>query len=164
MKCVEPFETGNRNEIGERLLDFAVENNLVIRNSSFQKATHRYWTWEATGDVTKNQIDYMMSSDRKIVGNCEVKTKVDISSDHRISIERVKNKTKQNKTKKKKKKNPTPPKSNNPKTKQKPKTKQNKSKNKQTNTKKPNKTNNKTKQNHKQNKSNNTCTHKTRNY
>ena len=34
---------------GERLLDFAEENNLVIRNSFFLKAANRYWTWEAPG-------------------------------------------------------------------------------------------------------------------
>ena len=33
MKCTGPFGTGNRNERGERLLDFAEENNLVVTNS-----------------------------------------------------------------------------------------------------------------------------------
>ena len=31
---------------------------------------------------TKNQIDFIMSSDRKIARNCEVITKVNIGSDH----------------------------------------------------------------------------------
>ena len=34
--------------------------------------------------MTKNQIDFILSSDRKIVRNCEVITKVDIGSDHRM--------------------------------------------------------------------------------
>ena len=38
MKCTGPFGTGNRNERGERLLDFAEENNLVVTNSLFIKA------------------------------------------------------------------------------------------------------------------------------
>ena len=89
MKCIGPFGTGNRNERGERLLDFAEENNLVVTNSLFFKAANRYWTWEAPGGVTKNQIDFILSSDRKIVQNCEVITKVDIGSDHRMVRARV---------------------------------------------------------------------------
>ena len=53
------------------------------------KAAHRYWTWKAPGGVTKNQIDFILSSDGKIVGNCEVITKVDIGSDHRMVRARV---------------------------------------------------------------------------
>ena len=89
MKCTGPFGTGNRNERGERLLDFAEENNLVVTNSLFFKAANRYWTWEAPGGVTKNQIDFILSSDRKIAQNCEVITKVDIGSDHRMVRARV---------------------------------------------------------------------------
>ena len=48
-------------------MDFAEENNLVITNSFFLKAANRYWTWQAPGGVTKNQIDFILSSDRKIV-------------------------------------------------------------------------------------------------
>ena len=101
MNCTGPFGTGNRNERGERLLDFAEENNLVVTNSLFFKAANRYWTWEAPGCVTKNQIDFILSSDRKIVQNCEVITKVDIGSDHRIVRARVEiDKKKTNETKK----------------------------------------------------------------
>ena len=83
------FGTGNRNERGERLLEFAEENNLVVTNSLFLKAANRYWTWEAPGGVTKNQVDFILSSGQKIVQNCEVITKVDIGSDHRMVRARV---------------------------------------------------------------------------
>ena len=89
MKCAGPFGTGNRNERGERLLDFAEENNLVVTNSLFLKAANRYRTWEAPGGVTKNQIDFILSSDWKIVQNCKVIAKVDIGSDHRMVRARV---------------------------------------------------------------------------
>ena len=89
MKCTGPFGTGNRNERGERLLYFAEENNLVVTNSLFFKAANRYWTWEAPGGVTKNQIDFILSSDRKIMQNCEVITKVDIGRDHHMVRARV---------------------------------------------------------------------------
>ena len=88
MKCTGPFGTRNRNERGERLLDFAEENNLVVTNSLFFKASNRYWTWEGPGGVTKNQI-FILSSDRKMVRNCAVITKVDIGRDHRMVRARV---------------------------------------------------------------------------
>ena len=37
MKCVGPFGIGNRNERGERLLDFAEENYLVVDFSKRQQ-------------------------------------------------------------------------------------------------------------------------------
>ena len=100
MKCTGPFGTGNRNERGERLLDFAAENNLVVTNSLFFKAANRYWTWEAPEGVTKIQIDFIPSSDRKIEQNCEVITKVDIGSDHQNGQSKSRNRQKDNETKK----------------------------------------------------------------
>ena len=89
MKCIGPFGTGNRNQRGERLLDFAEENNLGVTNPLFVKAANRNWAWEAPGGVTKNQTDIILSSDRKIVGNYELITKVDIGSDHRMVRARI---------------------------------------------------------------------------
>ena len=39
--------------------------------------------------MTKNQTDFILSSDRMIVRNCEVITKVDIGSDHSMARARV---------------------------------------------------------------------------
>ena len=88
-KCTGPFGTGNRKERREKLLDFAEENNWVVTNSFLQKTANRYWTWEAPGGMTKNQIDFILSSDRRIVGNCEIITEVDIGSDHRMVRARI---------------------------------------------------------------------------
>ena len=83
---IGPFGTGQR---GERLLDFAEENNLVVTNSLLLKAVNRCWTWEAPGGVTKNQTNFILSSDRKILRNCEVITKVGIGRDHRMGRTRA---------------------------------------------------------------------------
>ena len=56
IKCVRTFGIGNRNDRGERLLDFAEENNLAITISIFQKAENIYWTWKALGGVTKTKL------------------------------------------------------------------------------------------------------------
>ena len=88
-KCICNFGTGNRNERRERLLDFAEENNLLGTNPFFQREANRYWSWEAPEGMTKNQNDFIPFSDRKIVGNCEVITKVDIFNDYRMVRARV---------------------------------------------------------------------------
>ena len=106
MECTGPFGTGNRNERGEKLPEFAEENNLVVTNSFFLKAANRYWTWDAPGGVTKNQFDFILSSDWKIVRNCEVITKVDIGNDHRMVRVRVEIDKKLMRLKKKSEKNP----------------------------------------------------------
>ena len=62
---------------------------MVVTNSFFEKAANKYWTWGAPGSMTKNQTDLVMSSNRKIVGNCEVIAKVNIASDHRMVRARV---------------------------------------------------------------------------
>ncbi|GFO20140.1 craniofacial development protein 2-like [Plakobranchus ocellatus] len=52
---IGPFGIGERNERGERLIDFCVANKLYITNSFYQKPTSRYWTWESPGGRYKNQ-------------------------------------------------------------------------------------------------------------
>ena len=81
---------GVRNERGERLLDFAAENRLFITNTLFEKQTSRYWTWESPGGIYKNQIDFILTTDKTIFQNTEILTQVDIGSDHRLLRGKVK--------------------------------------------------------------------------
>ena len=78
------FGIGERNERGDRLIEFGEEHNLIIANTLFQKPKNRYWTWESPDGETRNQIDFTLSSQRGIVTNCEAITKADIGSDHRL--------------------------------------------------------------------------------
>ena len=75
---------GVRNKRGEMLLEFASQQKLVVANTFFKKKESRYWTWESPNGKTRNQIDFILSSQRGILRNCEVITKVDIGSDHRM--------------------------------------------------------------------------------
>ena len=78
------FGIGERNRRGETMIEFAAQHSLVITNTCFKKNVNRYWTWESPNGNTKNQIDFILSSQRGIVKNCEVITSVDIASDHRM--------------------------------------------------------------------------------
>ncbi|XP_072046347.1 uncharacterized protein [Amphiura filiformis] len=66
------------------LLEFAAQQGLIIANTYFKKHKNRYWTWESPNGITKNQIDFILSSQHGIVEDCSVITSVGISSDHRM--------------------------------------------------------------------------------
>jgi endonuclease/exonuclease/phosphatase family metal-dependent hydrolase len=78
------FGVGERNKRGDTLLEFAAEQKFVIANTIFKKDQKRYWTWESPNGSTRNQIDFILCSQRGIVKNCEIITKVDIVSDQRM--------------------------------------------------------------------------------
>ncbi|XP_072051799.1 uncharacterized protein [Amphiura filiformis] len=59
-------------------------HKLVIGNTFFTKNKNRYWTWESPDGHTRNQIDFILSSQKGIIQDCGFITKVDIGSDHRM--------------------------------------------------------------------------------
>ena len=104
-KSMGAFGIVERNERGDRLLEFTEEHNLIIANTLFQKSPKKKKKekrkktkqqqqqqkqkaktdtgfWESPDGETRNQIDFTLSSQRGIVTKCEVITKADIGSDH----------------------------------------------------------------------------------
>ena len=51
---------GNRNEAGERLLEFCKENALFLANTYFELPERRLYTWTSPDGQYKNQIDYIL--------------------------------------------------------------------------------------------------------
>ncbi|XP_072014740.1 craniofacial development protein 2-like [Amphiura filiformis] len=66
------FGYGQRNKRGEMLLEFAAQDKLVIGNTFFKKKKTRYWTWETPDGHTRNQIDFILSSQKGIIQDCGV--------------------------------------------------------------------------------------------
>ena len=54
---------------------------LKLKQTNKQK---RYWTLESLDGETRNQIDFTLCNQRKIVTNCEKITKTDIGSVNRL--------------------------------------------------------------------------------
>ncbi|XP_072017024.1 craniofacial development protein 2-like [Amphiura filiformis] len=50
---------------------------VIIANTYFKKHKNRYWTLESPNGITKNQIDFILRSQRGIVEDCSVITSVD---------------------------------------------------------------------------------------
>lgn len=51
---MKPNGYGERNERGQTLIDFALENQLAILNTFFKKKTKRRWTWLSPNKLYKN--------------------------------------------------------------------------------------------------------------
>ena len=58
------FGLGIRNEAGQRLIEFCQENVLVIANTLFQQHKRRLYTWTSPDGQHRNQIDYILCSQR----------------------------------------------------------------------------------------------------
>ena len=96
---------GDRNERGERLLEFATAHSLYICNTRFQQKPSRKWTWTSPDGVHKNMIDMILIQQRwkSSVINCRTFQSADISSDHslvlcniKLQLKKMYNKTNQN--------------------------------------------------------------------
>ena len=55
---------GPQNEAGQKLIEFCQENALVIANSLFKQHKTRLYTWTSPDGQHRNQIDYILCSQR----------------------------------------------------------------------------------------------------
>lgn len=62
-----PHGLGRRNERGSRLIQFAFGQNLKISNSFFYKKPQRRWTWLSSDGKTRNEIEFTLTSDQKVI-------------------------------------------------------------------------------------------------
>ena len=58
------FGLGIQNDAGQRLIEFCQENALVIANICFQQHKRRLYTWTSPDGQHRNQIDYILCSQR----------------------------------------------------------------------------------------------------
>ena len=58
------FGLGIQNEAGQRLIEFSQDNALVITNTLFQQPKRRLYTWTSPDGQHRNQIDYILCSQR----------------------------------------------------------------------------------------------------
>ena len=82
------FGLGIQNEAGQRLIEFCQENTLVITNTLFQQHKRRLYTWTSPDGQHRNQIDYILCSQRWRSSMQSAKTRpgADCGSDHELLI------------------------------------------------------------------------------
>ena len=59
-RMVDGYSLGSRNERGDLLVSWCHENNMVVTNTWFKNHSRRLCTWRSPGDLTRNQIDYIL--------------------------------------------------------------------------------------------------------
>ena len=77
-----------RNEAGQRLIEFCQENALVIANTLFQQHKIRLYTWTSPNGQHRNQIDYILCSQRwrSSIQSAKSRPGADCGSDHELLI------------------------------------------------------------------------------
>ena len=82
------FGFGVQNEAGQRLIEFCQENALVIANTLFQQHKRRLYTWTLPDGQHRNQIDYILCSQRwrSSIESAKTRPRADCVSDHELLI------------------------------------------------------------------------------
>ena len=82
------FGLGVQNESGQRLIEFCQENTLVIANTLFQQHKRRLYTWTSSDGQHRNQIDYILHSQRwrSSIQSAKTRPGADCGSDHEFLI------------------------------------------------------------------------------
>ena len=77
-----------RNEAGQRLIEFCQENALVIANTFFQQHKRRFYTWTSPDGQHRNQINYILCSQRwrSSIQSAKTRPGADCGSDHELLI------------------------------------------------------------------------------
>ena len=77
-----------QNEAGQRLTEFCQENALVIANTLFQQPKRRLYTWTSPDGQYRNQIFYILCSQRwrSSIQSSKTRLGADCASDHELLI------------------------------------------------------------------------------
>lgn len=81
---VGPYGYGTRNARGERLVQFATEQRMVILNTFFRKRSEARWTWRHPNGTTKNELDYILTDSLAGARDIQVVPNLKFSTDHRM--------------------------------------------------------------------------------
>ena len=82
------FGLGVQKEAGQRLIEFCQENAMVIANTLFQQHKGRLYTWTSPDGQNRNQIDYILCSQRwrTSIQSAKIRPGADYNSDHELLI------------------------------------------------------------------------------
>ena len=82
------FGLGVQNEAGQRLIEFCQEKTLVIAKTLFQQHKRRFYTWISPDGQHRNQIDYILCSQRwrSSIQSAKTRLGADCGIDHELLI------------------------------------------------------------------------------
>ena len=84
-QTVGPHRLGDRNELGDTMVEWYERTELVITNTWFKQHKRPLYTWTSPDEQTRNQIDYIVVSQRyrNAVKSCKTYPGADCKSDHK---------------------------------------------------------------------------------
>ena len=90
-RTLGPFGVGNRNDNGERLLNFAADYRLKIANSFFKHRRSHQLTWYSNAGNAEKMLDYVLVCGRffSAVSDVRVRNGTALPSDHRLVVCRL---------------------------------------------------------------------------
>ena len=90
------YGLGVRNEAGQRLIEFCQENTLVMANTLFQQYKRRLYTWTSLDGQHRNQIDYILCTQRwrSSIQSPKTRPGAYCASDHEFLIDKFRLKLK----------------------------------------------------------------------
>ena len=82
------FGLAIQNEAGQRLIELCQENMPVIANTLFQQRKRRLYTWTSPDGQHRNQIDYILCSQRwrSSIQSAKTRSGADCGSDHELLV------------------------------------------------------------------------------
>ena len=82
------FGLGVENEAGQRLIEFCQENAVVTANTLIQQHKRRLYTWTSPDGQHRNQIDYILCSQRwrSSIQSTKTRPGADCGTDHELLI------------------------------------------------------------------------------
>ena len=86
IKLIGPYGLRERNERGDRLEGFVIENDLAITNTLFQQPKRRLYTWTTPNGEHRNQIDFILMKQkwRTSLKNAKMLPASDCGTDHKM--------------------------------------------------------------------------------
>ena len=86
------YGLGDRNDAGDKLLEFCSENDMTIANTLFKQPKRRLYTWTSPDQKYRNQIDYIIIQNRwrSMIHLAKTLPGADCGSDHELLIAKIK--------------------------------------------------------------------------
>ena len=89
------FSVGNKNQAGERVIDFCVQNHLSVMNTFYKDRESHKWTWYRWNNdrqeyTDKSMIDLVLTNNKRIFIDVKSIPSVSCDSDHRMVVGKLK--------------------------------------------------------------------------
>ncbi|CAK1597711.1 unnamed protein product [Parnassius mnemosyne] len=78
------FGHGKRSQNGQKLVEFMMENNVILMNSCFNKKTKSKWTWSSPGAKFKTEIDFIITNKASAFTDTNIVKNLNFNTDHRM--------------------------------------------------------------------------------